>query len=257
MNDTFGDYAEVYSALYSEKSYPEEAHYLADLFESNGVPKGSSLIEFGAGNGQLSLELGRLGYLVKATDLSSEMASRSISGANVEVGDIRNFSSSKTFDGALAFFHVLSYLRSDEDLRQAFENISRLLSPGGVFVADFWYGPAVRYLKPEIRVKQVKTDEVEVFRVAEPEWNQKQNLVDVIYTGFFRTLHDADYKKFSETHSMRYFDAKELEEFSATGGLELVRLEETMTGKLPSDTSWGVTAVFWKSRGGALNGPHP
>lgn len=246
VTTVFGEYAEVYSAIYSDKDYAQEADYLAKLFRKYGVGPASSLLEFGAGIGQLAIELAEIGYEVTAMDLSPEMVSHSLDGANVQVGDIRSFETDYTVNGVVAFFHVLSYLRTDDDLSRGFKTVASLLDTGGIFIADFWFGPAVRNLEPEIRVKQVSNNQVEVFRLAEPEWNQEKNWVDVVFTGFFRRFGESNYKKFQEKHCMRYFDQDELAHLASAEGMSLVHLEETLTGNPPSDMTWGVTAVFKK-----------
>lgn len=247
MSGVFEDYAEVYASLYSDKNYRQEASYLATLFNQHSRRDTSSIIEFGAGNGQLSLELRRFGYSVTPLDLSPDMASNAVPGAGVGVGDIRTFQSIERVDGILAFFHVLSYLRSNDDLTQAFRTISRLLLPGGVFIADFWFAPAVRELKPEIRVKKVTDGDYEVFRVAEPEWDDQASCVEVTFTGFFRRTNESNYRKFEEKHIMRYFEEGELRRAASAEGVDLVHIEETITGRRASEKTWGVTAVFRKS----------
>lgn len=56
----------------------------------------------------------------------------------------------KKYDAVMSLFHVVSYLNSDRDLALAFETAAEHLHPGGLFLFDFWYGPAVLSQKPEI-----------------------------------------------------------------------------------------------------------
>lgn len=240
----FHRYAEVYAALYRDKEYEQEALYLSKLLGLFGRPDTRKIIEFGAGSGELAAELGRLGFAVVPTDLSPAMAQMAKPGIEVSVEDIRDFSSNEVFDGAIAFFHVLSYLTSESDLDRAFSAVASALKPGGVFLADFWYGPAVEVDGPSVRVKRAEKDSLSITRIAEPNWNKRERTIHVHYTVFVEDNSKQTITRFNETHSLRYFTDRELKDIAARNGFDAVRFEETLSGNLPSPNSWGVTGVF-------------
>ena len=68
--------------------------------------------------------------------------------------DIVHYIAREPVDAAVALFHVVSYLTSETQLETFAANVARSLKPGGLFLFDFWYGPAVLAQKPEVRVKQ-------------------------------------------------------------------------------------------------------
>ncbi|MGO8176209.1 SAM-dependent methyltransferase, partial [Rhizobium ruizarguesonis] len=64
------------------------------------------------------------------------------------------------------------------------ETVSNHLEDGGIFIFDFWYGPAVLWQRPSTRVKRLENDEISVVRVAESVVHDAENIVDVNYTIF-------------------------------------------------------------------------
>lgn len=247
MTEAFGMYAEFYDALNGQKTYETEALYIKRLIDFHCETPGRDIIEFGAGTGKLARLLSRLGCNITATDLSPAMASKSVSEVEVSVADIRTFSADRKFDVALAYFHVLSYLTTDRDISSAFSNVSNTLETGGIFIADFWFDEAVETEGPVTRIRRVTTDEVEVTRIAEPEWHPNQRRVDVKYTFFARTNKTDCFSSFEETHKMRYFSREEIKYFAESVGLDLIAFEESITGHRPGPSAWGVTAVIRKS----------
>ena len=66
-------------------------------------------------------------------------------------------------------FAVLGYQTTDEDVAEALDTVRSHLAPGGPFVFDVWYGPAVEATGPTARVKVVATTDGELERQASAE----------------------------------------------------------------------------------------
>ena len=47
------------------------------------------------------------------------------------------------FDAIVFLFHVMSYQVTNKMLNEVFSNVFKHLNDGGLFIFDFWYGPAV------------------------------------------------------------------------------------------------------------------
>ena len=89
-------------------------------------------------------------------------------------------------------------------------------------------------------------EEVEVIRIAEPEILPNENRVDVNYTVFVRDKSVNDYRKFSETHPMRYFSIPEIDLLAVAAGFQRLTAEEFLTGAEPGEQTWGVCFVLKK-----------
>ena len=107
------------------------------------VPTGSTILDFGAGTGRLSLPLCDLGYKPVAVERSQGMMSvlqdkmRS-QGKDFPVynSSIAEYQGDEKGDLALAVFTVLDYITEDEEMRASIANISAHLKDGGYFMFD-------------------------------------------------------------------------------------------------------------------------
>ena len=191
--NTFKKYANYYDYLYQDKNYHEETDYIDGLIRKYHLDT-KSIIDFGCGTGTYDMLLGEKGYDVIGIDVSREMLKiadhrlkrSKLSNILYEYGDIRIFRSEKKYDTVLSLFHVLSYQTTDKDLMSAFKTIKFHLKKNGLFIFDFWFGPAVLTCKPEVKVKRFENDKLKLIRIAEPIIHVTENIVDVNYTLFIQ-----------------------------------------------------------------------
>jgi spermidine synthase len=75
------------------------------------------------------------------------------------VGDMRTIDFHHRYDAVFSLFHVISYMIEDLDLESTFQTARRHLNADGVFIVDFWYGPAVLRHPPQPRKKRIQERE--------------------------------------------------------------------------------------------------
>ena len=247
----FGNYARYYDLLYRDKDYGGEAEYIAGLIE-RFAPDADTILELGCGTGKHAELLARRGYALLCMDRSLTMLDRAREriasleqGERIEVreGDVRDFSLGRRFDAVISLFHVVSYVTANADVRSLLRCVREHLNPGGVFVFDVWYGPAVLTLKPEVRVLRLEDEAIDVTRIAEPDLHINENVVDVNYEILVRDKRSGALERHEETHRMRYAFRPELDLLLDEAGLKLVHGEEWMTGRAPGADTWGVCFV--------------
>lgn len=245
MSEVFKKYARYYDALYADKRYGQEALYIDELLKQCSEVSVGKILEFGAGSGKLQRELRALGYDTTSVDLSPEMVEQAeYSGGNVKLGDIRDIRLGEKFDAVVAFFHVVSYLTSDKDLEMGIRNSLAHLKLGGVFIFDVWFKDAVLAQKPEVRVKRVIHEGIEIIRIAEPAWGQSKETVEVNYQLFASEEGKNQFETFSEQHVLRFFSKEQLAALGSDFGARPILIEETLTRKDPTRDTWGVTVVL-------------
>ncbi len=244
----FNLYSRYYYLLYTDKDYAAETEYIHSLLTRHGVQQGN-LLEFGSGTGRHGRLLAEKGFRVHGIERSAEMVALATpsAGFDSEQGDICTVRLHRRFDAVLALFHVVSYQVSNRDVEAVFDSAAFHLEPGGLFLFDVWYSPAVYTQKPGIRVKRLSGDGVRLTRIAEPVIYHNQNRVDVNYTIFAESPQGGLLETFSETHSMRHFSLPELDCWAARTGMERIAAEEFLTGKEAGDASWGVCLVMRKT----------
>lgn len=246
-SSVFNLYSRYYNLLYQDKDYVGEADYIKALLTRMGIAHGN-LLEFGSGTGKHGSLLANRGYHVHGVERSAEMVAQAISvhGFTCEQGDIRTIQLNKTFDAVLSLFHVISYQITNASLNAVFTRAREHLKPGGLFIFDFWYSPAVYSQQPSVRIKRMGDDQVEIVRLAEPVIYPNQNRVDVSYTIFSRDLVGGGLETNNETHSMRHFSLPEIDLLAATNGFQLIGAEEFLTGKPADENTWGVCVILKK-----------
>jgi len=221
MIKVFDNYARYYDLLYQDKDYIAETIYVTSLITKYNS-RANKILELGCGTGAHAEHLARMGYTVHGVDMSEEMLNRAearkaglpsdvASRLSFSLGDVRSVRMNQTYDVVLSLFHVMSYQSSNNDLDAAFDVVASHLSPGGLFLFDYWYGPAVLIQKPEVKVRRLEDDEIKVTRIAEPIMNVNDNVVDVNYTVFIEEKKSGHVEQIKETHRMRYFFLPELQ----------------------------------------------
>jgi len=241
----FNAYSRYYDLLYRDKDYFAEAEYIAGLLERFGV-SGKRLLEFGSGTGKHGRLLAARGYEVTGIERSAEMVAQAepAPGFSCQQGDICTVQLGQTFDAVLSLFHVVSYQTTNDAVQAVFARAAEHLEADGLFVFDVWYSPAVYAQRPEVRVKRIADEAIEVTRIAEPILHPNENRVDVNYTIFAGDLASGMVETMTETHPMRHFSLPELDLLAKMSGFEVVGTEEFLTSNRPSEETWGVCFVM-------------
>ena len=231
--------------LYKEKDYAGEVEYILSLLANQGVTEGE-ILELGCGTGKHAEQFAQKGFSVHGVDLSPSMVSEAerrkpvdlSDHLNFEVGDLRTTQIGKIFDVVISLFHVVSYQTTNEDLEEMFATASNHLREGGIFIFDFWYGPAVLNDKPAVRVKRMSNELINVLRIAEPVMRPNENIVEVNYTVIVTNKNERKLAEITEKHSMRYLFLPELQEFLKKTQMEVINSNSWNSEKRLSFDSW-------------------
>lgn len=243
--NVFNAYSRYYDLLYRDKDYPGEAAYIQRLLTQCGIPKGD-LLEFGSGTGMHGRLLAVQGYTVHGVERSADMVAEAETtpGFTCQQGDIAQITLGRKYDAVLALFHVISYQTCNDQLKAVLLNASAHLNPGGLFIFDFWYSPAVYAQRPTVRVKRLTDAQIEITRIAEPVIYPNENRVDVEYDIFVRNLKTDSVETFKETHPMRHFSLPEIDILAGMNGFKCIAAEEFLSGNAPGENTWGVCVVL-------------
>ena len=253
---SFSDYAPYYDLFYSGKDYKAESAFVLGLLRERKASV-TSILELGCGTGGHAVHFAESGCSVLGVDLSQRMVElaherfRSLP-TNLQKqfrgfqGDASNFFPPEKVDAVVSLFHVASYQVSDEALQGFFRSASSALDAGGLFVFDFWYGPAVLSDRPHARERrEIANDGTLVVRSTEPVMRFEENVVDVNYTFSIRGS-DVEHS-FNETHRMRYLFVPEIRMHAELAGFALEESAAWMNRQPLNDASWYGYAVLRKT----------
>lgn len=246
-------YADSYDLLYADKDYGRECDLVQQAFGQHSTNAVESVLDLGCGTGNHTIELARRGFEVLGVDLSDDMlvaARAKADGAAVSAeslefvpGDVRTFSTSKKFDAALMMFAVLGYQLTNDDVLAALCTVRNHVKPGGLFICDVWYGPAVLTIGPSDRVKVIPTEDGQLIRAASGTLDTYRHLCEVRYH-LWRLSGDRVASETQETHMMRYFFPQELAFMFQQAGLELLDMRAfDDPDRKPDETTWNVMVV--------------
>lgn len=130
----YGELARWWPLISPVEDYAEEMAYAVGLLGSASIPV-REVLELGSGGGHNAAHL-RERFTMTLSDLSAEMlaVSRQLNpGCEHHVGDMRTLRLGRDFDAVL-LHDAVSYLTSEDDLRQAIATAYAHCRPGGVAV---------------------------------------------------------------------------------------------------------------------------
>ncbi len=239
----FKDYANYYNLLYKDKDYQTEVDYIDKIIKTNSKTKELyHILDLGCGTGRHDILLAEKDYQVLGIDLSEQMIEIANSNKNdncsFDVNDIRTFQINKKFDTVLSLFHVASYQTTNDDIEKYLQTAYKHLNKNGLFIFDFWYGPAVLTDKPVVRVKRVENDTLKITRIAEPEIIENQNLVNVHFDIIIEQQKNLKLTRLNEIHSMRYWFLPELKYFAEKNGFQVLKSLKWMGNENLDINSW-------------------
>jgi SAM-dependent methyltransferase len=243
-------YAKIYDAIYRLKDYDGEVDLIERILVKRGLDTSRRLLDLGCGTGAHALRLVQRGYVVVGVDRSPEMLAQARAKLTADNGaiefreaDIRKLDLGQRFDAALMMFTVLGYQLTDTDLMGALSSVRRHLDPGGLFIFDVWYGPAVLAEGPGERHISIEDGRGSISRKTRAVLDQSRHLCRVTFDiERFDAQGQAD--RWQEEHVVRYYFRDELELALTQNGLGLCSLRSFPDDKAPADErTWNVIGV--------------
>jgi len=253
MSEPFGPaYSGCYDALYQEKDYAAECDLIEQLLQAYGEGTVSSILDLGCGTGNHALPLSARGFEVIGVDRSESMLAQAQKKSAPSAGskppvfhkaDLRDIDLHRRFDAVLMMFAVLGYQLKNEDVIAALRAARRHLDPGGLFLFDVWYGPAVMSQRPFDRMKIAPTQGGKVLRFSSGDLDTSRHTCTVRFH-LWNFERDRLLSEINEEHTVRYFFPLELNLFLECTGFTPVRLGAFPDfDRDPDEQSWNVLGV--------------
>lgn len=244
-------YTAYYNLFYHDKNYAEEAAYVTSKIREV-LPEAKNILDLGCGTGMHDVEFAKHGFSILGIDRSENMIAIAKKNESDQLRfcccDAVELSTEEQFDSVVSLFHAISYFTETEALAQCIRNVSNVLVPGGIFLFDFWYGPAVLKQRPERRVRLMQDDLFQIERIATPAIDCTRHVVEVTYDITSKDCRTGEKHSFREVHPMRYFFEAELIKLLTDAGFQKITFEQFLTGNTISENTWGVCCIAQQGR---------
>jgi SAM-dependent methyltransferase len=243
----FNLYSQYYDLIYSSKDYSAEAKIVLDKI-GNPSPK---LLELGCGSGGHAAVFSKLGCSITGLDLSESMVAlaneKKIPNFIAKQANIEQFELNDLYDATISMFHVISYLTDNESVLNCLRSVHRHLKPGGVFIFDFWFAPAVYHQGFEHRIKTFENNQIKVTRESSTILDINKNVGNVGFDILVESKEDQNQtQRIVEQHAMRFFSIPEIQNFAAQTGFEVVEFFDLHSLAQPSLETWAITVKLLK-----------
>jgi ubiquinone/menaquinone biosynthesis C-methylase UbiE len=134
-------YDDIYSAI--GKDYVLEAEKIHEFIQKHMFMAGKTLLDVACGTGTHAGLLCKY-YGIVGMDLNQNMlkvAREKHPEIHFLKGDMKSFDLNRKFDAVTCLFSAIGYMKTKAELRQAIQNLSRHLLPGGVLLVEPWFTP--------------------------------------------------------------------------------------------------------------------
>ncbi len=209
-NQTFGEIAALYDAIYAKKDYEAEVGALRKY-----IMPGDKVMDIGCGTGRHAQILKREGVKVWGIEPSEEMASVAIMrGIPVFQMKAQEFTKPTDADAVIAMFDVLDYVVDDKEYRTVMRNIATMLKPGGLLYYEGW--------NKDLMPTHYSRDRRLTFRCKSMVWTRKSHTTydpeNGTYTVDYLFVNHFTSEQFAETHILKpRFGSKDYPDFRKYG----------------------------------------
>lgn len=253
MTTVFGaGYSSLYDTIYQEKDYDFECDKIEEIIKRHSKIKVHNILDLGCGTGSHAIRLAKRGYEVIGVDRSPDMLE--IARGKTENckgsiffynGDIRDYHCEKKYDAVIMMFAVLGYQTTNDDIIAVLTNVSDHLISGGIFITDFWYGPAVLQIKPEAKFQKIVVGKEYIFRFSSGALDVFNQIVNVKINTLVKEGRIVK-SEVEETHPVRFFFPQELFLLVKKSELKIRKFISWPDCSLVTEKTWNVCGIFIK-----------
>lgn len=213
----FNEYAKFYDLVYKNKNSRKEIIFVKKKLKLN---KKTSLLDLGCGTFRHSIYLTNIVKDITGIDLSKNMlriAKNKIGNKKnimLKNSNLTSFKLGKKFNVAYSLFDVICLLTKDKELKIFFSNLAKYLEPNSLVYLDYWYKPAVFFLKIKNITQVYENRFYKIIRKKKQKMYKSKKYVDVTFEFDIYNKKTKKHYFFSEKHPMRFFSLKDIEELS-------------------------------------------
>ena len=244
--DVFGEFAKYYDLVHENKNYEKESAYINGLIQKY-TPGAKTILDIGCGTGNYAFAMQKLGYQVDGVDSSSQMIqiangklfkSKCISSSpSFSCGRMEVYNCQTKFDAVICLFFSLCYQTTDDLIFESLCRFKDQIKENGILIFDFWHKEGVLAQKPELKIQNYCTKDLEITKLVQPKLNISSDCVGIDYT-FYLENNKKEISKFKEFHNLRYFNPELLVKFLKELSFKVLQVEGWMTEQKIKENEW-------------------
>ena len=183
----FNEYAKFYDFVYKNKNSLKEISFVTKKLKLN---KNSSLLDLGCGTFRHSIYLINKVKNITGIDLSKKMLriarnklkkNKNKRKVILKNDNLLTFKLKKKFNVAYSLFDVICLITKNKDLKKFFYNLSKHLKSKSLVYLDYWYKPAVFFLKIKDITQVYENANYKIIRKKIQKMHKSKNYVDVTF----------------------------------------------------------------------------
>jgi len=244
--DVFDELAKYYDLIHENKNYEKESAYINGLIQKYN-PGAKTILDIGCGTGNYAFAMQKLGYEVEGVDSSSQMidiAKGKLSENDCNrhrpsffCGQIEEYDSQTKFDAVICLFFSLCYQTTDDLIFDSLTRFKNQIKENGILIFDFWHKDGVLTQKPELKIQNYCTADLEITKLVQPRLDVSADCVNIDYT-FYLENRKTEISKFKEFHKLRYLNPNLIVKLLRKLSFKVIQVEGWMTNKKLQENEW-------------------
>ena len=249
MRDPYSFLADHYDRLMSDVDYTSIFDFVIAAFKQITGTRPGSILELACGTGTLAVYAAKQGYKVTGVDVSEQML-QIAKNKSIDKGlditfinrDMSRFESNVMFDLAICCFDGMNHITDPEKLNDVFINVSKCISPGGLFIFD---------LNSAYKFNRIYSDNVyyesydDLTYIWQNNYNNETGMASFELT-FFQKDTDGKYIRYDETIYEKYYSTKAIDKASKASGLKKTAVYNGYSFNEPDRRSQRLLYIFKK-----------
>ena len=219
----YSGFAEIYDIFMDNVPYEAWKDYLVQILEKFGITDGI-ILDLGCGTGKMTRLFAKEGYDMIGIDASEEMLAIAMEQEKEDSSilylnqDMREFELYGTVKAVISICDSMNYILEEEELLTVFKLVNNYLDPGGIFIFDLNTLYKYREILGETTICENRKEGSFIWE----NYYDKDTQVNEYDMTFFIREEDGRYRKYSETHYQRGYEAAVIRSLLEKAGMEFV-----------------------------------
>ncbi|MDA3836881.1 MAG: methyltransferase domain-containing protein [Nanoarchaeota archaeon] len=225
----YKEFVKYYDCLYLNKNYKKESKIINQVIKKYKKSKGKRLLDVACGTGN-HINFLKKRFNCEGLDLSQELLSVAkikFPQNNFNLGNMTNFNLCKKFDIMTSLFSGIGYLKTDEELKQTFQNFYYHLNTGGVAIIEPWFSES-NHPEDMFHMRTYNGENMKISRITSLKRKKDFTILENHYT---IAIKNNGIKKMNDTHELKITSHKRIAKLMCESGFKVKYMKHGLIGR--------------------------